>query len=478
MIGVYRAGQWLWKKIKGSITGEKIAGDLDDWNLLQQDINEALTASYDKLQARSMTLYHTYPPVASAVSKTTAYAIGGGNVFRSRPDHRILGITEDAAKEWGRKFQLLVHYYFDILNWYEKQSVLFRGSLIAGDSVLLFVRDEKGFDLIEYGGDKIDWDRSDDQNWTLGIKHDSKGRRSALSMGGKQVNFKNQKTGDQIAVQFYLKELPRQLRGMPLAYKIIALAKGHDREIDATIQRAVLEATMFGFSNTDTTDLASQIQQQVETAVKKRGGALQTAWQKISGSRKLDPGAFYQLKTGEGISFTDMKAPSSTFGLFQEWMIKYVAMGMDMTPGVIMSNYPTSYSSHRGEFNDFWKMVQQKRSFFNTKVNNVVVKELATLMILAGKISAPGFFDDPVIQKAWLSGSWLGPIPGHINPKQEIEAHAIAVKNAFETRGDVAAQFGNEYDNMINLWAEEEIQFKTLPLTEQEKKIQEGLSNV
>lgn len=399
-------------------------------------------------------------------------------MFRSRPDYRMLGISEEAAKDWGRKFQLLLHYNFEMLNWYEKQATIFRGALISGDSLLLFIRDDKGLDLVEYGGDKIDWERTDGGVWTLGIKHDSKGRRSAVSISGKPVNFVNQKTRDQIALQFYMKELPRQLRGLPLAYKIIALAKGHDRELDATIQRAVLESTMFGYSNTDTTDIAAQIKQQVETAVKKRGGALQTAWEKVSGSRKLDPGAFYQLKTGESVNFTDMKAPSSTFGMFQEWMIKYVAMATDTTPGIIMSNYPTSYSSHRGEFNDFWKMVTHKRAIFNRKVNDVVVRELAKNLILEGRIEAPGFFDDPYIQRAWLTGSWLGPIPGHINPKQEIDAHRISVENAFQTRSDIAAQFGNEWDNMITGWAEEEVTFKTLPLTEQEKKIQEGLQNV
>lgn len=461
----------------GQINGEKIPGDLDSWNLLQQDINEALTCSYNILSQRSISLYHTYPPVKAAINKTTAYAIGAGNMFRSRPDHRMLGITPEAATEWGKKFQLLVHYYFKSISWYEKQAVTFRGGLISGDSIVLFVREKDGsFDLVEAGGDNIDWEKTDGASWTLGIKHDKWKRRQAIYTD-KQINFQNQKTGDQQVIQFLDKAMPRQLRGLPLAYGIIALAKNHDRELDATVQRAVLESIMMGYSTSDKVDVGAQAKQQAEN-VSRTTGTIRNAITKLTGPKKLLSGNMYQLDAGGEFKFTDLKTPGNNFDKFQEYMISYVAMATDTTPGIIKSSYPTSYSSHKGEFNDFWKMVKLKRNNFNEKVNKVIIRQIAKDLILDGIIKAPGFLSNPMIREAWLSGIFLGPVPGQINPLQEARARELEVKNAFITRADAAANYDNEYDNMITDWAKQEIQFKTLSLTEQEKIIQKDLVNV
>ena len=425
---------------------------------------------------RSSSLFHSYAPVSSAINKTTAYAIGQGNIYRSNPDYRILNISPQEAKEWGKRFQLLVHYLFEKLSWYEKQSIVFRGSLITGDSLVFFIRDNNTFDIIEAGGYNIDWYKTDGESWTLGIKHDKYKRRKAIYTN-KTINFQNQKTGDQQVIQFYIKTNPRQLRGLPLAYKIIALAKNHDRQIDATVQRAVLESIMFAYSNTDTTDFGKQINEQVLAAQRKRGNYYTDSFSKITGSRDLQGGNIYQLKPGESLNFTDLKTPSKNFDQFNEWMIKFVAMATDTTPGIILSNYPTSYSSHRGEFNDFWKMAQWKRSVFNKTVNKVVIREIAKKLILDGLISAPGFFINYFMQEAWLSGLYLGPVPGHINPKQEVEAHRIAVENSFQLRSDISALYGNEWDNIIDEWGEQERKFRSLSMDEQEQIIQEDLQD-
>lgn len=477
MIYIFKNGKIAYKNNENQITGEKIPGDLNTMNVYASDINEALHSSYGKLSQRSVTLYHSYAPVSSAINKTTAYAIGGGNIFRSHPDYRILGITKEAAKEWGKEFQLLIHYYFKMLSWYEKQSVAFSGALVSGDSLIYFIRGGGTFDVIEAGGDNINWEYTNGDDWTLGIKHDKYKRRKAIYTD-QIVNFENQKTGDQQVIQFFIKYMPRQLRGLPLAYKIIALAKNHDRQIDATVQRAVLESIMLGYSNTDTTDLSKQVKNQVEAANRKKIGYFRSALSRLTGSRDLQGGSFYQLNTGESIQFTDLKTPSNNFDKFTEWMIKFVAMATDTTPGIILSNYPTSYSSHRGEFNDFWKMVLVKRHLFNEKVNKVVVREIAKQLIFDGRISAPGFFDDPLKQEAWLAGSFLGPVPGTINPKQEVEAHKVAVENSFTLRSDAAALYsGGEWDNYIDEWGEQEKKFRDYSEDQQAEIIQEDLED-
>jgi capsid protein len=49
--------------------------------------------------------------------------------------------------------------------------------------------------------------------------------------------------------------------------------------------------------------------------------------------------------------------------------------------------------------------------------------------VATGRISAPGFFADPAVRKAWCGAVWLGDGPGSIDPLKEA--------NAIEKRIDI-----------------------------------------
>ena len=157
----------------GAYDGEKIPGDLGSMNVLSSDANEVLGSSYGLLSKRSGTLYHTYGPVRAAVNKQTDYAIGPGLAFRSQPDWSLIpGMDKESAKSWGKDFQKIIHYYFQVMEYYEKQQTLFRGALTFGDTIQIFERIGGELnDIIDFNGDHIDCDYND-SNYFLGIKHD------------------------------------------------------------------------------------------------------------------------------------------------------------------------------------------------------------------------------------------------------------------------------------------------------------------
>ena len=75
----------------------------------------------------------------------------------------------------------------------------------------------------------------------------------------------------------------------------------------------------------------------------------------------------------------------------------------------------------------------------------------------------PKFFTDPIIQEATLAGVWLGPVPGHINPVQEVGALVTAKDNAFITPADAAAQYGSrEWDDQIEEWQQQMEEFQKM----------------
>lgn len=453
---VFRNGKVVNYYNGSQMTGEKIPGDLYSWDTYTTDPNLATINTYETLSKRGLTLYHTSGPIANAVSMNTNYAIGSGLVFRSQPDAEVLGISEKKLKKWAKRFQKLVHYYSESINYYEKQGIIFSTAMQMGDSLAFFVRNpDSSFDIIETGGDQIKWDYTED-NVTLGIMHDEFLRRKGIvKQDLKKISFVNE-NGDQNLVQFYFKEMARQLRGWPISYKIINITKNNDRLWDATTQRAVLESIMFGTAKTDTVNTQLQAKSLAKANKKNKDISDQNILQRIANVFKLGGGNIFELKRDDNLEFTDLKTPSNNFDKFNDAFIDVVGMASNTPPEVIKMKYSTSFTAHKGALNDFEKAFMRRRKTFIRTMEYPYIREVAKYLILNGFIKAPGFFESPIIQRAWLNGNFLGPVPGHINPLQEVNAQVKAVENAFLKRSDVSERHGNDFDNMIDQWQEEE----------------------
>jgi capsid protein len=460
--------------------GEKMAGDLDGWSHFTNDPNHFLRCTYDLLSKRSTTLYHTFGPVTGAVDKQTDYAIGDGLFFRSQPDYKMLGMTKEYASQWGREFQNLVHYEMLRLNGYLKQKIMFRGALVSGDSLLYFIREQKEpLDIVEFPGSTINADMTGEES-TLGIIHDKYYRRKGfIDTSGSTVLFKDPGSGRQNVVQFYDKKLPRQLRGYPLAYSCISLAKNVDRYLDATLNTAITESQIAFYTSSDNPAETQKQLESIAAQVTARKGLIGAALERIGSAKQFLSGAYLNLKTNDKVNAVDKKSPSNNFSPYMEWNLNLIGMATGTPPEVIMSKYGTSFTAHKGALNDFKNSFMAKRALFCEQVNYPLLREIAINLILSGAIQAPGFFTGgDAVQRAYLKGIFLGPVPGHINPLQEVAAKEKSVNNAFTKRSDEMFQsFGGDYDDAIEQWAEEEREFQKIHPDAQAAKIAESIES-
>jgi hypothetical protein len=449
-------------------SGEQIPGELDGWDALDLDANSLTEQTYDLLSQRSNTLYHTYPPVIGAIEKQAEYAIGEGLFFRSAPDHETLGISLDGAREWGRRFQHLLHHEFTRLNFYQKTGTLFRGALSAGDALLFFVREKDGFDIIEFPGYTIDstaqLDTPDGNDAVhLGILHDRYYRRKGFIDRYQNVVYFKDENGRQNVAQYFIKKQPRQLRGWPLAYSVIALAKADSRHWGATLDTAILESLFFAQTATENPQAARAALDDMYKKEEKKN-PIKKMLESFGNVRRMTPGNMLNFRTNEKMDFFDKKTPGSTFAVFKEKIVDFIGMATGTPPEVITSKYSTAYTAHKGALNDFQKSYLQKRYGFIDSICYPAMREVAVNMILGGVIDAPGFFDSEYQQRAYLSGIWLGPVPGYINPLQEITAREKSVKNGFENRADAMFNItGADYDVQISEWHRQEALFAGTP---------------
>jgi hypothetical protein len=416
--------------------GEKIPGDLAGWSELEADPNAFLRQTYGTLARRSTTLYHTYPPVAGAIDKQADYAVGKGLLFRSHPNYRVLGIKPEEARAWARDFEQAVEFEFSRLNFFQKQGALFRTALAQGDSLLYFLRDGAEMDLIEMPGLVIDSGVNDDDH-TLGIRHDRWFRRTGfVDNRGNYVAFRE--NGRQNAAQFYIKRMARQVRGWPLSYAIISLAKNDDRHTDATLDTAVMESMVAWITESNNPGGDRQQIDDLLGSTKVNKGPIRKAMEKIGSLRGALPGTVLNFNTGGKMTPVDKKTPGATFGQFKDWMLDYIGMATGTPPEVIKSKYSTSYTAHKGALNDFARSFMSKREAFIDSICYPALREVTAGLLLRGEIDMPGFFESERNQRAWLDGVWLGPGMGAINPAQEITAKKTAVEAGFALRGDEA----------------------------------------
>ena len=221
-------------------------------------------------------------------------------------------------------------------------------------------------DIIETQNNQIDWGYDQD-GYTLGIKHDEWLRRTGIKkVDGTSVDFRNS-AGDQNVVQFYVKELARQLRGYPLAYSIINLARNDDTHFDAITHRAVMESILMGTFESNGTNPVAQAQN-LANANRKKKGLSSKLFNKADNALNLGAGSIMTVNSGEKLTFSDLKTPSNNFGPFKEVIRDYIGMATGTPPEVIASKYNTSFTAHKGALNDFVKSFMNKRTTFSRTI--------------------------------------------------------------------------------------------------------------
>jgi capsid protein len=223
----------------------------------------------------------------------------------------------------------------------------------------------------------------------------------------------------------------------------------------------IMEATNMGYFNATNTDIASQAKALARQATAQANTDPDTGesltMREVGGAHASKVGGWYVLENEEAMTFNDMKAPGNNFGIANEWAVNMFGMATAIPPEVIMGKYSTSYTAHRGAFNDFWQIVMNDRNDYTDGVENPVNLEYLKHFVVTGQIEViPEFWTDYKVQMAYLEGTFLGPVPGHINPLQEVKANAESVKQGFTLRSNIAAQQGNDFWNQIDLWEKEQ----------------------
>ena len=161
---------------------------------------------------------------------------------------------------------------------------------------------------------------------------------------------------------------------------------------------------------------------------------------------ELAPGAIYDLPPGKDVTTVDPKRSDTQFESFVNTCITVIASSMGIPKEVLIKKYESNYTAARAALLDFWRTVRVYRTWFNATFNQPIYEQWLSEAVAAGRIDAPGFFDDPAVRLAWCGCSWMGASMGHVDPLKEVNAAETRIKNNITTEEQEASEYnGNDW---------------------------------
>lgn len=434
------------------------------WRSAGGSTKEDIDDNLPTLRERSRDLYMNTPIATGALKTIRTNVVGAGLRLNSQIDYEVLGMTQEEANAWEtqveREFELWSESIFcDAMrmnNFYELQQIAFLSFLMSGETfvTLPFLEKPKmpyqlSVNLIE--ADRICSPQGADKNKIInGVEVGSYGEVThyhiaqfhplAKVFGEKKwirVEKFGKHSGRQNILHLMEAERPEQRRGVPLLAPVIESIKQLGRYSEAELMAALVSSMYTVFIKSENPD-------------ERPYGEVIPEEERVDdedeNSYELAAGAIISLGENESIEQANPMRNNSSFDGFVKSVCRQIGSAIEVPYELLLKHFTSSYSASRAALLEAWKMFRMRRTWMAARFCQPVYEEWLTEAILLGRIDAPGFFDDPIIRKAYTESEWNGPSQGQIDPLKEVNASIKRVEEGFSTRARETAELtGGDY---------------------------------
>lgn len=458
----------------GYITTGTSRRSMRGWGTSAQSADADTIPKLENMRADSRDLFMTAPIATGLLRRARTSIVGYGLSLQARIDRQVLNLSNEQAEAWEH----LVEREFNMWarskdadasrtqNFYDMQGMALLAVLLSGDCFCLlpyiprpnmpydlrvkileadFVSNPLGSMDTEKiaGGVEVDGDGAPIRYYVRNSHPGGLDLSSGLTWSS--IEAYGSKTGRRNILHLFNRERPGQRRGIPLLTPVIESLKQISRLSEAELMASVVTAffTAFIKSNTPQTPLGDSY-----TADEKvTDPSNVTSDQNLV---ELGHGSIVGLAPGEEIVIADPKRPNQAFEPFFNSIVKQIGCAVEMPYELIMLNFTASYSASRGALLEAWKFFNSGRTWLERELCRPVYEEVLTEGILKGRISAPGFFGDPILREAWCGCKWCGPGQGQLNPEVETNAAILRINNNLSTHTKETAMIdGDDWDSMV-----------------------------
>jgi lambda family phage portal protein len=425
----------------GGYTGAGYSDRMVYWQPGIGDSDADTLRDLRELRARSRDLARNSPIAGGAIETQVSNVVGSGLMLQCRIDADRLGMDEDAAADWQEntehEFEVwAASEYADAFgqqNWAELQDLAFRSHLESGDVFAVLAQLNRPGWPYKLAVQLIEADRVSNPGWqadsdemTAGIERDANHAPVAVHICNRHpgryitpTDFKwtrvaiRGNSGRRNVLHLMRKMRPGQTRGVPCLAPIVEHLKQLTRYSTAEVDAAVNSATFAMFVKMDPDTFQDTFNEEAQNnyidSAKRWDGTIKS-------------GAAVNLLPGEEITSPSMGRPNPNFDPFVDAVMTQIGMALNIPKEVLTKHFQSSYSAARAALLDAWRTFKIRRIWLAAKFCQPVYEEWLADAIATGRISAPGFFADPAIRKAWAGAQWSGDGPGAIDPLKEVNA--------------------------------------------------------
>jgi lambda family phage portal protein len=406
-------------------------------------------------RGQSRELCRTEAIAAGAIATNVNRVVGTGLALVAQPDRRVLGWTEEQALKWKQTVQTEFSLFADSTecdwdgeqNFYEKQALTLGSALESGDCFSVLPDGEAtSTQPYRLRIQTLEADRIGNPKGSIDTASMAGGVRRPAAGGAPEAFFVYDRhpgsiytaSGDMWAGEWvdrvgrsgrrrilhhFRKLRPEQPRGVPYLAPVVELIKQMSRYKEAEIQAAVVSAFFTVFIETEAGGTAAPIFGVTDTQAKAANDEI-----------ALGAGAVLGLAKGEKATFANPTRPSSAFQPFVLAVIQQIGVGLNIPYELLIKQFNASYSASKAALLDAWMWFRVLRTWLARSFCQPVYETWMAEAVANGRISAPGFFADPLMRWAYTRALWHGDSQGSINPKDEVDAYTAAIEARLTTR--------------------------------------------
>jgi capsid protein len=384
-------------------------------------------------------------------NRMTDHAIGNGLTFRASIDHETLGLTKEQAAPINKEFTNLWKLFFQAENGHFDrmypggylQAVAFKSMLEGGDHFAFPAKTKPrknhrfpfALQLLEAERISTPTGFESDPSYYQGIQKNEAGtpvriyatKYQGSVTGLRESSYFNpsewesrQIFGSNTGIRqiFQIKNIaqdrPGALRGIPFLTPSLGLIIDHKEANDAVLKAVKIQSIFAGLwsGGTGGKKLAG-------APTNNKTAATNSSFPRVD----MTAGQIIDMPEGYDLKGFQTTQPGKDFTPYMKSQLELASAITGIPYSIVMMIYSKNFSANRGELALYWVTVLRYRTAFILQFLAPFWEFLLSWGVANGVVSAPGFFDDPMIKMAYL-GDTIHQFSGPRMPQLDLEKEA------------------------------------------------------
>lgn len=430
------------------------------WRPQAEDADSSILYDLPTLRERATDLERNAPLATGALATKITSVVGTGIKPRAAIDRDVLtGLTETQADAWERQAELEFRLAtgkkdFDLEKGHAFSAsieLVYGGVLSRGGILVNLPRKARPGNPYTLRAEFIEIDRvcnennqSDTATLIAGVEKDADGApvryhvaqfhpgntRRVKAKTWKKLNAYDA-SGNPACLHVMKKKRPGQTHGVPDLAPVVELLKQFSKYTDNELDAAVVSSLFTVFVKTTSGN--------PNISMPAVGGQTQTQAQINTDGLELGSGAVIGLAPNEDIEIANPSRPNVAAATFLDSMAEQIGVALELPKELLVKHFTASYSASKAALLEAWRYFMRERAFLVTEYCQPIWEAVITEAVARGRLSAPGFFTDPLVRMAYLGCDWTGDAMGQLDEKKAVEAAQARVDGGFSTLAEETA---------------------------------------